>query len=188
MVGTDPGGALAPISDDDWPEAVAELRDGFAGKLNVYRVMAHHPALLRAWAALRDHVVVQTSLGAQRSEVVILRSGVRLGSAYEWGHHVSRARACGLEDARIASLAGEVEDMAPEDGLLARAVDELFADARLTPETAGALRGLVGEQGMLDLMATVGFYSTLGFILNSFGTPLDEAVARELAEHPLSVD
>lgn len=40
----------SPLTDADWPHEIDDLRDGFAGALNVYRLMAHHPALLRAWA------------------------------------------------------------------------------------------------------------------------------------------
>ena len=74
-----------PLTDAEWPEPLADLRDGFAGQLNVYRTMAHHPALVRAWAPLRQHIVKDTALGLERSEVVILRTGHRMGSAYEWG-------------------------------------------------------------------------------------------------------
>jgi hypothetical protein len=38
---------------------------------------------------------------------------------------------------------------------------------------------------MFDLMATVGFYSTLGFILNTAKTPLDSEIAGDLAAAPL---
>ncbi|MEN9062692.1 carboxymuconolactone decarboxylase family protein [Ponticoccus litoralis] len=93
-----------PLSDADWPEEIAALRDGFAGQLNVYRTMAHHPALLRAQAPLRQHVVKDSALGPIRSEVVILRTGVRLGSSYEWQQHVSRARKLGMSDTRIAAI------------------------------------------------------------------------------------
>ena len=48
----------------------------------------------------------------------------------------------------------------------------------------GPLEAEIGKEGIFDLIATVGFYSTLGFILNSFPPPLDEAVARELRETP----
>lgn len=54
----------SPISDSDWPKEIEELRNGFAGSLNVYRVMAHNPALLRAWASLRQHIVVDSALSA----------------------------------------------------------------------------------------------------------------------------
>ena len=176
---------FAPIPDADWPETLADLAGGFATKLNVYRVMAHHPALLSAWANLRDHVVVQTHLGAQRSEIVILRTGVNLGSSYEWGHHVSRARALGMADARIASIQGAPEDMCAEDAILANAVDMLFADKKLSAALIQDVIDLVGETGLFDLIATVGFYSTLGYMLNSFDTPLDAKIAEELSAQPL---
>lgn len=176
--------ALAPLSDADWPAEIAELRDGFAGRLDVYRLMAHHPALLRAWQDLRAHVVVDTALGPERSEVVILRTGHRLNAPYEWGHHVSRARRLGMSDARIAALRGPPEDMAPGDAALARAVDELVAGARLSPATREAAAALVGDAGLLDLMATVGFYSTLAFLVNSFDLPLDAGIRAELEARP----
>ncbi len=174
------GGALShlpPLADHEWPESIGDMLAGFAGGLNVYRVMAHHPALLRAWGPLRDHVVRKSALGGERGEVVILRAAYRLGSAYEWAHHVVRARRCGLDDARITALRGSPRDMAPEDALLAAAVDELLANAHLTPETKKKLAGLVGKEGVLDLMATLGFYSTLAFILNSFDVPIDSDIA-----------
>lgn len=178
--------SLAPLSDSDWPQEVSDLLLGFAGGLNVYRTMAHHPALLRAWAALREHIVNRSALGREMLEVVILRSGHRLGSTYEWQQHVLRARKYGLADARILSVRGAPEAMAPEDGLLAAAVDELFDTARLSPRSASAIETRFGTDGLLDLMATVGFYSTLGFILNTAGTPLDDDIAAELAETPLT--
>lgn len=176
---------LSPLAPDAWPDALADLQDAFAGQLNVYRTMAHHPALVRAWTDLRQHVVLDTSLGRTRSELVILRAAVRLGSDYEWLHHVSRARALGFSDDRIASLRGPLEAMAPEDAVIARAVDEVMDAARLSPDSLRDLTDLVGAQGTLDLFATVGFYSTLAFIVNTFDTPLDEAVAAELSAHPL---
>ncbi|WP_424984651.1 carboxymuconolactone decarboxylase family protein [Microbulbifer sp. S227A] len=183
----DPGALqCAPLSDADWPDPIDDMKHGFAGGLNVYRTMAHHPALLRAWSDLREHVVNRTALGPQLSEVVILRTGVRLGSDYEWNQHVVRARGRGLDDARIATLRGAVSDMAPTDGLLARAVDELFDNGGLGVATRDALGQAIGRDAVFDLMATVGFYSTLGFILNTFETPLDEDIRADLEQAPFA--
>ncbi len=169
--------SFAPLSDADWPEEIADLREGFAGRLNVYRAMAHHPALLRAWSDLRDHVVRRTALGAAASEVVILRAGHRLGADYEWAHHVVRGRAAGLSDARIAALRGPLSEMDPGDALLAGAVDELVEGAALSPARLSDLAAAHGREGVLDLMATVGMYSTLAFVVKSFGTTVDDDVA-----------
>lgn len=162
------------------------MLDGFAGGLNVYRTMAHHPALLRAWSDLREHVVNRSALGKELLEVVILRTGMRLGSEYEWSQHVLRARKVGLSDARILALRGPVAAMAADDALLAQAVDALFEQSRLSPDLADAIAKRFGTEGLLDLMATVGFYSTLGFILNTAATPLDGDIAAALAETPLT--
>ena len=175
---------LKPLNDTDWPQSVAGLREGFAGRLNVYRTMAHHPALLAAWAPLREHVVRQRAMSDQQSEAVILRTGHHMQSSYEWAHHVSRGRAVGMSEERIASLAGPLEGMAPEDRILARAVDDLVEDARLLASTRRDVIRLIGHEGMFDLMATVGFDSVLGFIANSLDVPLDDDVAAELQSRP----
>ena len=172
-----------PLSDDTWPAEALALRDGFAGKLNVYRTMAHHPELLAAWAPLRAHVVTDSALGPERSEVVILRTGHRFGSAYEWAHHVSRARKLGFSDARIAAIRDMPEG---EDGLIVRAVDALIDDRRLSPELDAELAAALGRKAVFGLIATVGFYSVLGYILMSFDTPIDDDIAAEMARQPLA--
>ena len=171
-----------PLTDAEWPPSLADLRDGFAGQLNVYRTMAHHPALVRAWAPMRQHVVKDTALGLERSEVVILRTGHRMGSAYEWAHHVSRARALGFSDARIRAIAAMPEG---EDGLIVRAVDALFDERRIPPELEAELAAAIGWTAVFDLIATVGFYVVLGGILMTYDTPVDPAIADELHRAPI---
>ena len=51
---------------------------------------------------------------------------------------------------------------------------------------ASELLALVGKEGVLDTIATVGFYSTLGFILNTFNTPLDNDIFNEMTNQPLN--
>ncbi|MFU8898033.1 MAG: carboxymuconolactone decarboxylase family protein [Roseinatronobacter sp.] len=172
---------IAPIRDADWPEAVADLRTGFAGKMNVYRIMAHHPDLLRAWTGLRHHIVQSSALGRMRAEVVILRLAYKLSSSYEWNQHVLRGLDVGLSTKRIESLRGPVCDMAQDDAQLAGAVDTLLAHHRLPPEQLSQLETLIGRPAVLDLMATMGMYLTLGFMLNSTQCPLDDDVAADLA-------
>mgnify|MGYP003382393370 CR=1 FL=1 len=172
---------LPPLTDAGWPPAIADMRAGFAGALNVYRVMAHHPALLRAWTDLRAHVVQGSSLNPQQSEVVILRTGVRRQSHYEWVHHVVRGFDCDLSLARIAALRGPPDGMEPTDRVLASAVDALINENALPRIVQDALIGAVGVQGLLDVIATVGFYTTLSYLLKSFETPVDVRVAERFA-------
>ncbi|WP_018917999.1 carboxymuconolactone decarboxylase family protein [Vreelandella zhanjiangensis] len=173
-----------PITDADWPEGIAELREGFAGRLNVYRTMAHHPALLNAWAPLRQHVVKDNALGPELTEVVILRAGFRLGSAYEWAHHVSRALALGFSEARIDAIRGKPEAIDGVDGLIVNAVDALLDAHLLASDQEEALAEALGREAVIDLIAMVGFYSVLGYLLKTYNTPIDEAIQTEVRSNP----
>lgn len=162
-----------PLSDAHWPAELADMADGFATGLNVYRTMAHHPALLRAWAPLRQHIVKDSALGPERSEIVILRAAYRLGSSYEWSQHVHRASLLGISDKRIEAMRGEPNG---EDGLIAKAVDMLLVDHRLTLVFEEELAQVIGRPAVIDLIATVGFYSILGYLLMTYETPLDDNI------------
>ena len=179
---------IEPLKDHEWPPELADMLSGFAGGLNVYRTMAHHPALLRAWADLREHVVNRSALAPDDLEIVILRSGHRLGSEYEWSQHIDRARRLGMSDARILSARGPLTDMTENDALLCSAVDQLFDQHRLAEDTLKAFGKRFGKPAVFDLMATVGFYATLGFILNSFETPLDQDIRARLEAMPLEME
>jgi alkylhydroperoxidase family enzyme len=177
---------FAPIKENEWPSEIDDMKSSFAEKLNVYRSMAHHPNLLRAWADLREHIVVNSALKQQQSEVVILRTGNNLQVDYEWYHHVSRARACGMKDHRINSMKLVTENMNTEDAIFAGAVDEIMEKKKISPNTLKNLYSLVGKEGVLDTIATVGFYSTLGFMINSFNTPIDDDIMNEMINQPIS--
>lgn len=173
---------LEPINDTEWPDTIADLRDTFAGRMNVYRVMAHHPALLRAWSSLRAHVVQNSALTPEQREIVILRASVNLDADYEWRMHLLRGLDIGMSQSRIDALRGNPEDLPADDAVLCVAVDELVRETRLEDETVMALANLVDTEGVLDLMATVGFYTTLAMLLKTFNTPLDESALERLAE------
>ncbi|MGP9768483.1 carboxymuconolactone decarboxylase family protein [Halomonas sp. AOP13-D3-9] len=170
-----------PVSDADWPEEIADLREGFAGALNVYRTMAHHPALLEAWAPLRQHVVKENALGPELTEVVILRAGLRMGAEYEWAHHVSRALALGFSEQRINEIRGNPEGI---DGLIVNAVDALFDERMLAQEQEAALAEAIGRKAVIDLIAMVGFYSVLGYLLNTYDTPIDDNIQQQAQKMP----
>lgn len=179
--------SFAPVSDVHWPPQLQSMQGGFATQLNVYRAMAHHPPLLLAWANLREHIVRQNTFSAVELEIIILRTGCRRGSPYEWAHHVLRGRKAGLDDRRIRSVATRpASTNYADDLLLIAAVDELVDSNRLSPATLTALTARFGRAGVLDLMATVGMYTTLAYLVNSFDTPLDTDVAAELAVRPLA--
>ena len=170
--------SVEPLPPEEWSEDIGDMRDSFAGQLNVYRTMAHHPELLRSWAALRKHIVLENALGKERLEIAILRIAAKLGSAYEWEHHTARSKKLGLDPDRIQSMKGKTDDLPSDDRLIAECVDALLADTKLNGPALERLTALVGTPGVLDLMATVGFYKTLGCIAETFEIPRDDISER----------
>jgi hypothetical protein len=75
--------------------------------------------------------------------------------------------------------------MADTDKILCAAVDELFDTKCLGPFLQEALTELVGQYGVMDVIATVSHYTFLGYFLNTFAVPLDENISKELTEHPI---
>ena len=181
MSGVVPLGAV--LTDEQWPAEIADLLGGFAGDLNVYRVMAHSPALVRAWAPLRRHLVQESALAAEWREIVILRVGHRWGSAYEWGHHVVRARGLGMDPARVERARLEPGAWPAElfDSVLMAAVDTLLDEGRLSPGQIGALADRLPGPAIIEVMALVGMYTTLAFLVRTFDTPLEARIVAELA-------
>ena len=176
---------FGPIADADWPAALTAMRGGFATKLNVYRVMAHNPALLMSWRDFRNHVVLHNELDAGSLEIVILRTAYRRGSSYEWLHHVARGRIAGLDDQRIIGAAvSPVQAASSADAMLIQCVDALIDTNRLPGDLQRVLLARFGKQGVLDLIATVGMYSLLAYIVESFGTPIDAEVSPALVVGP----
>jgi len=165
---------LKPLPDAQLPP---DLPD-FAKKLNVYRTMAHNAELMRAWAPLRGHVVLGGTLSEMQKEIVILRTGHHWGSAYERAHHVVRGKLAGLTDAQIArtALPREQWGKADADTVLMATTDALLTRGRLTE----AERNTLPFGQLLDIMATIGFYTTLAFVVNSFETPIDDDIANEV--------
>lgn len=171
-------GVPGPLDDAAWPAELNDIRQQFAGTLNVYRTMAHHPQLLAAWAPLRKHLVKENTLPPRMQELVVLRTAYHAGSRYEWSHHVVRGLAAGLSIEEIdavgrrdpAACLGEAERAVID------CVDSLQSQHRLAPELRDCVAQFFSTRQVMDLMALVGFYHVLAYIIETFETPLDSGM------------
>ena len=60
--------------------------------------------------------------------------------------------------------------------MLLRAADELHRDSRIGDATWSALSAHYETQQLMDLVFTVGQYTLVSMVLNSFGVQLDEGI------------
>ena len=173
---------LAPITD---PTAEvtelfdrAGLRSPDGSPLNIFGTLAHHPALLRRWLVFATHVLAKNSLTRRDRELLILRTGWRCQSQYEFSQHAVIALACDItaDEVQRTKLAVADGGWSSADAALLDAADELHDHARISDETWQALASRLDDQQLLDVIFTVGNYHVVAFALNSCGVQLDAGV------------
>ncbi|MBL8556149.1 MAG: carboxymuconolactone decarboxylase family protein [Phenylobacterium sp.] len=171
---------IAPLADHeltpDQEEALKPVRNGTMGVLNIFRTLAHSPKALSRFNDWGGYVLSRRNdLPAREREIVILRIGYLCKSGYEFTQHTRIGLQSGLTDAEIEAIKrGADAGWKPADAVLIRASDELHADHFVTDATWAELRKHYTEKQCMDLVFTVGQYTQVSMILNTFGVQLDE--------------
>ena len=170
---------IEPLSD---AEMNADHREALAAQFgrgnvyNIFRTLARAPDAYRAFMRWGGYILSdKNSLAPREREIVILRTGFNWKSGYEWAQHVRIGKQCGLTDIEIEAIKeGPLSpDWKPIDSAMIRATDELTSDGFITDRTWAELAPLSEKQRM-DLVMTVGQYTQVSMMLNTFGVQLDD--------------
>ena len=73
---------------------------------NIFKVLAHHPALVKRWTPFAGHILSKQTLPFRDRELLILRIGWLNQAEYEFAQHELIARRGGLSDSDIAQPEG----------------------------------------------------------------------------------
>jgi 4-carboxymuconolactone decarboxylase len=144
--------------------------------LNIFRTLAHAPKAMTAFLGWGNYILSKRSaLGLRDRELVILRTGYNCRSGYEWTQHKRIGLDCGLTETEIERIkAGpDADGWTDLDRAMLRATDELTADHFVSDASWAALAPL-GDKGRMDLVMTVGQYTQVSMMLNSFGIQVEE--------------
>lgn len=156
--------------DAEQQELLSKTLIGPDGRaLNIFATLAVHPHLLKRVNALGGLFMAHGSLTPREREIVILRTGFRAGSEYEWAQHAVIGLRCGLtseEIARVRVPESDADWTADEQALLAVA-DELCARDDVSDGTWSALEGRYTQPQLLELVMMVGFYRMLAGYLRA---------------------
>jgi alkylhydroperoxidase family enzyme len=166
--------------DERTTELLSSLRaDPDQGELNIFATLARHPRLLKRWSAFGGTLLYRGELSARDRELLILRTALACRAEYEWGQHVTIARAAGVTDDEIAQVNGPIDGAgwSDEDVALLRAVDELHRDARISDDTWSALSARYSDAQLIEVCMVVGQYHLVAFTLNSLGVEREPGVA-----------
>ena len=181
---------IAPVAmdrlDPAQAEALAPFAAGSLGSLAIFRTLAHAPKALTAFLAWGSYILSKrNSLSERQREIAILRTGWNCRSGYEFAQHREIGLKCGLSPAEIEATKHDPASAtwAPLERAIIAACDELGSDHFVSDTTWAALEPL-GDKGRMDLVMTVGQYTQVSMMLNSFGVQLDAGLAPEPGLEP----
>jgi 4-carboxymuconolactone decarboxylase len=168
---------FAPLTDaelsPEQAEALEPMRPGPV--LNIFRTLAHAPKALVRFNQWGGYVLSRRNdLAAREREIVILRTGWLCKSGYEWTQHKRIGLQAGLTEDEIACIkTGAEAGWSAADAALIRASDELHADQFIGEATWAELGKHFSDKQRMDVVFTVGQYTQVSMILNTFGVQLD---------------
>jgi len=170
---------IRPTTDSEWTPEQAALMAPLLERgvdFNIFRTMVRSPEAFRAFMAWGNYILSRSNaLPARQREIAILRIGWLCRAGYEWGQHVVIGKRSGLTDAEIEAIkiGSEAPGWSAADATILVACDELHHDQFITPATWARLSAHFDEKQRVDLVYTVGQYTQVSMLLNSFGVQPD---------------
>lgn len=180
---------IPTITPEDMNEAqrsfydnvVAGPRAGMAGPFNAW---IHSPEMADKAQSLGEYCRFNSSLETRLSELAILFTGAHWRAQFEWYAHAPMARNAGVADEVIEAIKNGEEpafEKADEAALYAFC-RELYADKRVSNETYATAEAELGRQGVVDLVAILGYYALVSMTLNAFDMALPDGVELPFTE------
>ena len=128
------------------------------------------------------------SITMRERELVIDRVTWLCGAEYEYGVHVAffgpRVK---LDDAQLLALCSDppaASTFTASEGLLLGACDELHRTSTLSAETWAAMASVWSAEQLVELVALVGYYHAISFLVNALAVPHEPFAARFSAPSP----
>ncbi len=154
-------------------------RRGLGGPFNV---LLRSPEMGDAAQKFGEQGRFHPGLSRQVAEMVIIMTARYWGAQFEWNAHKNAALQAGLSPA-IAEAIATGKRPAGMDADLEAAynfIDELFTTHQVSDATFAATKAKFGERGVVDILATTGWYSMVSMALNVDEYPLANGAKPEL--------
>jgi alkylhydroperoxidase family enzyme len=173
------------LSQDEAQRRFAEFRIGEAlnnpnlagalSKLNVIRALLHNPAVTAAQSHLGGTLMASKTLNPRLRELVILRTGWRTKSEYEFCQHIGIARQLQMSDEEILGVRdpANCKVFSEVDRAVIAMADELDDNAEVSAKTWSVLERFFSAAELVELVLVSGFWRMMAGFLKTAQIPLD---------------
>ncbi len=173
------GGRFAPLTWDTLNPSqktmVNDLLSGTRTALNgPFNVLLRSPEMGNIAQKLGEYIRFRTAVPRKLNEMAILMTAKAWASQYEWYAHKSLALEAGLSPAVADDIqAGRrPARLQPDEAVVYDFCTELREKHRVSDATYKAAVTLLGERGVVDLIALMGYYDLVSMVLNVDKYPL----------------
>lgn len=187
---------LTPLTRNDLDESQAtvwdellesrggDLVDAQGALVGPFNAFVHAPRIGRRLSSLGAHLRFRTSIDHRLNELAICTVGAHWRAEFEFWAHSSIAIQQGVSESAIEALRDGVMPVFERDDerVVHSVVHQLLHGGRVDDATYAAATELLGEQGMVELVATVGYYCLISLSLNLFEVELPEGATRAWPE------
>ena len=132
-----------------------------------FEVLLHSPHLARHVADLGAKIRFDSSLSDHDRELVIIAAARIHGCTFEWDFHLPLARASGVREEVIEHLLEGSGYLTDTESLFIRFVRELCASNTVSTEIFDQAKSQLGESGVVELSATIGYYTMLAMVMGA---------------------
>jgi 4-carboxymuconolactone decarboxylase len=162
---------LTPPQQTMVNELLAGKRGALTGPFNVF---LRSPEVGNLAQRVGEHVRFRSSLPPRLNEMAILLTAKWWLSQYEWHAHKPLALKAGLRTEVVDAIHAGTRppEMQADEAAVYDFSTELRDRRRVSDATFRAAVKLLGEQGVMDLMATMGYYDLVSMALNVDRYPL----------------
>ena len=132
-----------------------------------FKVYMRSPALAAKLEEVSDYVRWGTGLEPRLTELAIMLTARQWSSQWIWRGHYRLAVRGGLDPSVGADIAAgkRPEKMKEDEAILYNYAIEMYRDKAVSDATYAAAAKQFGEKGLIDLVATMGYYDTVAMTL-----------------------
>jgi len=175
------GVRFAPLALDDMTteqrtiadRVISGPRQGMRGPFNA---LLRSPDLADRAERVGEYIRFRNSYSEPLKELAIIITARHWTAQYEWYAHRRFAEQAGISAEICDAIAARRRPtgMSTEHTAVYEFCTELLQTAKVTDATYAAIHDRFGERGVIDLIYTVGHYSTVAMILNVDRCPLPD--------------
>jgi len=160
------------LDRDALPEDKRHVHDYLAQTRGAVRLpfsaVLNNPELTHRVAHLGSYIRFDSTLPDKVRELAILAAARAIDARFEWAGHARLAKELGITDDQVDAIANRnaPAGFSDEDALPVRVAQELLVKHELSEASFKAAQAKYGDAGAIELIATVGYYSLMGCLLN----------------------